>query len=487
MLADRVGRSARPGRRCQQLLAGGMLALAAAGAHGAPPADLVQLVEAYKHEDYSTARRLAGALAELGESRAQALYGDLMRQGKGGERDEARGIGWLLAAADNGAPMVPPEQVGPLRERLLTLPEPRQAEAEDILARYGREPLHQRLLPDDEDLRPCPGLTPPRLHRIDLTEAYPLTALAAQRMADVMLTVQIGADARAREPQVLVVLPNSEEFIGPAVHAVIRGRYEPARLDGQPVGATYLLKLHYRYGRLAMRDRPVPLDQSSVAQLAELAERGSPSAEFALGAAAAVDAQAVHQHPADGIALLLKAAQGGHPGAQYLLAQILYAKGTCRELVKADGWLAAAAARGEPAAQLLKARRLLGGTGDVAGDVQAQIKALLLDAARARSPAASRVAIGLLATSPLPGVRDVAEAAALAADAPVTGYERDPLTWEALAAAHAGGGDFAVAIRFEKRAIEQADGAWRNTDAMRLRLAAYERHEAWTGDLIEPR
>jgi Tfp pilus assembly protein PilF len=102
-------------------------------------------------------------------------------------------------------------------------------------------------------------------------------------------------------------------------------------------------------------------------------------------------------------------------------------------------------------------------------------QAMCLDPVDARTYA---LAGWLLATSAEGGVRDAARALKYARVAcELTGYA-DPRHLETLAAAHAEAGDFAGAVKWQRKALMSMGYAGPEGDAARARLARYEKGEA---------
>jgi TPR repeat protein len=441
----------------------------------AAPADFPAAMKLYQEQDLAAARSALQDLAELGEARAQALLGRMLMQGEGGGIDTATGLGWLMAAAENGSkPMQ--DQVAVLRENIAALPKEQQRAAYDVLTRYGANTLLQQLLPTTKDLTLCAGAQWGKQFE-QVIAVYPRAARFKSQNADVLFQIRVGTDGLAREPEVLAAFPPGEEFVNPAMRAVLLSRFRPATVDGHAVEGFYRYPAKFR-----IQGGGVLWNDSGVTQSVANANAGNPEAQFLVGSAAIVDSQEFHIPYGKALELLVKSAQAGNPHAQYWLGMEFSSRAICGPSEKAARWLDIAARNGEPTAQVRRARKLLAGDNSEAD--RADAKRLLSAAARSDSVFAARQAIGILASTPFDDVRDPALAASVLHDLKVDEYAQDPQTWEAVAAVHAARGEFRDAHYEEDRAIKLAQDYRWNTTAMEERQAAYSAKKPWTGDLL---
>jgi TPR repeat protein len=167
---------------------------------------------------------------------------------------------------------------------------------------------------------------------------------------------------------------------------------------------------------------------------------------------------------------LKAAAKVGHEGAQRRLAWALESgRLGRRDLPEALRWYARAAAKGDPYAQTALAR--LKWTGQGLAQDQTGALTLLRKASAAGYQDAQRALAWHLATAANPELRDGAYARALAE--PLAQASPTASHLAVLAAAHAASGDFAEALRWQKRALASAA----DPQPLQRALLAYERKE----------
>jgi TPR repeat protein len=167
---------------------------------------------------------------------------------------------------------------------------------------------------------------------------------------------------------------------------------------------------------------------------------------------------------------LKTAAKVGHEGAQRRLAWALESgRLGRRDLPEALRWYARAAAKDDPYAQTALARLKWSGQG-LAQD-QTGALTLLRKASAAGYQDAQRALAWHLATAANPELRDGAYARALAE--PLAQASPTASHLAVLAAAHAASGDFAEALRWQKRALASAA----DPQPLQRALLAYERKE----------
>lgn len=96
------------------------------------------------------------SLAELGSPVAQRVLGEALVKGNGLPKDEVSGLGWLLAAQDNGS-----EEVAALIEAVKPgLTEEQRAQAQAYVSQYGREAIAKQLAPVNEGPHSSPSCAP---------------------------------------------------------------------------------------------------------------------------------------------------------------------------------------------------------------------------------------------------------------------------------------------------------------------------------------
>jgi uncharacterized protein len=439
------------------------LALTSALAH----ADFQAALGEYRAGHYDAAHQQFLALAELGDCSSQFNLGAMALKGQGGVPDTGSGVGWLQAAASNGCQQLVGNKLPALTAKL-TPDEARNARA--ILARYGRDALISRgvLNPD----LTCSGTAPPTVLSQPKPE-YPPEG--AHRNAIVIAALTIGADGRARDPEILQSVPD-ERFAASAVAAWLNSVYAPAERNGQAVESRVQAKMLFNYaGAEKLADEPV------FRQARPAANSGDAAAEYLVGLTSTLDGT-LGLSPGQGSDLVLASARDGDPSAQYWVGSQLHTTASCHPHADGDVWLQHAAEGGNAAAQVLLARELLRGGAGAAQITQA--RALLEKAASSESYYVRKHVAALLAASPIEGLRDPPTALSVAHRLAAGPIQSDPQMFEVLAAAHAANGDYHDAVAQQERALEKAKTLGWNTTAMTARLAAYRNHQSWQGDLF---
>ena len=457
------------GNRRAALIAAAMAAalLARAAAASAAPTDFQSALGDYRAGRYDAARTQFLSLAELGNCSAQFNLAAMALHGQGGARDPGSGAGWLQAAAGNGCSDLVAGHLAGLTAKLS--PEEARAAA-DIMARYGPQTLEAQGVVNPEFI--CGDITQPSAVEATAAET-PVAARGRRQPAIVITALTVGADGRARDPEVLFALPG-DPFAAAAVEAWLNSYFTPAQRAGSAVAARLQAKTLFA--------DPAPLADAEVIRKARpAAEAGDPAAAYLVGLTALHDSS-VGISKARAKELLLGAAREGNADAQYWTGSQLRASAACHP--RADGavWLRHAADGGNAAAQLLLAQDLLAGTPSASQTAQA--RALLAQAARADSYYVRKHVVALLATSPLDVVRDPHAALELARQLAAGAIKVDPQMYETVAAAYAANGDFKNAAAQQQLAVQTARGLHWDTRTMAERLEEYRRGTAWRGDLL---
>jgi TonB family protein len=442
-----------------------------------PPvaADFPQAVKDYAAGQYDTAHAEFMTLASLGDVASQFNLGAMAMQGQGGPKDLPTAVGWLTAAADNGSRQLAPEKLAAMRARL-TADEVKTAD--DIAGRFGRANLLKTALPVPPLTARCANLVPAHSPQIPPGE-YPWKGRMGDQNGFVIVQLTIGTDGVPRDPEVLMSVP-SADFSASAINQWMRARFQPATQDGRPVESREAVKTNF-----SMTNGGVLWDMGALKTLRESALTGDPTAQYQIGLAATLDSSlGIPQGQA--YKLLVSAAQGGNPHAQYWAGSRFLTLSNCIGENKSLPWLRAAAAAGDGSAQLALARTLLTGNPNAAQIAEARV--LLQQAAESESYFVQKQVIALLAASPFDALRDPAPARAAAAKLMKSGVEADPQMYEAAAAADAASGDFWAAGNAQWTAVKRAREMHWNTKLMEERLALYRKSRPWTGELfaVEP-
>ncbi|HEV2285998.1 MAG TPA: hypothetical protein VGR80_08145, partial [Steroidobacteraceae bacterium] len=335
---------------------------------------------------------------------------------------------------------------------------------------YGHEALRAQGVV--EPALDCPG----RVAAVALQAPAPeYPGGGKPRNALVVGELTIGVDGYARDPEILLSVPDAA-FVAPAIEAWMHSRFSPATRNGAPVQSRQQVRSLFN---LAGAE---PLWSSGAYKDARAAaDAGDAQAAYLVGVAASADA-ALGLTPARATQLITDAARDGNPGAQYWLALQLRTVRLCHPDNRATTWLEHAAAAGEGAAQLALAAELTAGT--PTGQQVSRARSLLESAAASDSYYVRKHVLALLGASPLPGLRDAARARQLAALLAAGDVQSDPQLFEVLAAADAAGGDVRGAVARQQTAICKAHDLGWDTRALEERLGIYKQGKPWYGDLF---
>ena len=445
-------------------------ALAVSALWGAMPAhaDFQAALSEYNAGRYELAHAHFLALAELGDCSSQFNLAAMALQGQGGPKDAGSGVGWLEAAAANGCEQLVGNKVAGLAAKL-SADESRAAAG--IVARYGRDALHaQGVVNPDFSCReqvPASVLQSP-------TPEYP--RLAGDTHGAIVITeLTIGVDGLARDPEVLLAVPESG-FAAAAIESWLNSRFVPASRGGAPVESRLQAKSRFATGAgsdLAGMD--------AYRSARPRADAGDPQAAYLVGLTASLDASLGISYVRAG-QLLLGAARDGDSHAQYWLGSQLRASAACHGEPNGAVWLRHAADGGSAAAQLLLATDLL--NGDPSAAQAAQARELLERAASADSFYVRKHVVALLAASALDAVRDAGTALAVAVKLAAGEIQSDPQMFEVVGAAYAANAEFRAASAQQRIALRKAQSLGWNTRLMTQRLAAYRDGRPWRGDLL---
>ena len=443
------------------------LAAAAVGVSATAHADFAAALKDYNEGHYDTARTQFLALAELGDCPSQFNLGAMALKGQGAAQDRGAGVGWLQAALSNGCR----QQVGDKLAGLSASLNPEQARAAAaILAQYGHDALQSQgvVSPNFE----CRGLVPASVHDTPAPE-YPHVKAGEAPEGIAITAFTIGVDGYARDPQVLLAVPDSA-FAAAAVEAWLNSRFTPATRGGVAIESRLEAKLRFIGASGNLGGSPV------YKAALPAAAAGDPAAQYLVGLTANEDSSLGIMLARSG-QMLIDAARAGNADAQYWIATQARATSACHPQANGLVWLRHAAEGGNPAAQADYAAELLRGTPTAAQVAQAHT--LLERAALSDNYYARKHAVAMLASSPVEGVRDAAAALSGAQKLLAGDIQSDPQMFEAAAAAYAAGKQYQAAVTQQRSALNKAQALGWNTAAMQQRLGAYRRDSPWVGDL----
>ena len=419
---------------------------------------------------YDAARAEFLALAALGDGNSQYNLGAMTLKGQGGPASKGTGVGWLLAAAENGYQELSADKLHSLKA---SLSEAELHEAQQVLDVYGHEALLRTTLPSGDLV--CPGLAPDRPKPTN----EPLHAFMTTHTALILVEFTVGADGHLRDPELHSAISDmTADALAPLLFELLfRSRWLPLTLNKAPLDRRLTIIVRAYASSDGAKGQVGQMDKLRTA-----AEAGDVDAAYLFAELKSFNGpQAQSNRTRD---FMLIAAQAGHPKAAHEVARRFDGLSLCNKGVdpRKLPWLRYAAAAGEASADLDLAQALLSQT--PSADQLAQVKSLLQGASTSDNFHVKKHAVALLAASPIEGIRAPEAALAAAQSLSKSPIQSDPQMFEAVAAAHAANGDFAQAEAQQQIALTKAEALGWNTRFIEERLDAYHNKRAWYGDVF---
>lgn len=444
-------------------------AFAAAGAG----LTFIEGLKAYQAGDFERARQVFERLAELGHASAQFNLGAMYYRGEGVEKGLVKAYGWFCLASEGGD-----EEAKKLSdliyEKLSPVDQIEAIKLRDSLIRgHGKAALNMSLIPElmQFDLGYC------QLKKVVAPlPQYPPIQARHTREGWVDVEFTIDKSGYVRDLFVVESVPGGS-FSHAAINAMRKHKYAPPLVNGRNS------EVYGHASRVIFKiDMESPLEYEKrldnfFSSLLEKAKTGDPFYQFLYGYAMSSHPRVERINRAETNEWYLKAAQGGYSPAQHALAySLLYGQGCAPDNSKAIEWLTLAAKADYARSQLLLGRILLQmqQTPD-----QAQ-KALFWigKAAEQDFPPALMTLAWLQATNGDEKLRNPGNALKLA-KLVYEDYPDQVRAFETMAAAHAALGDFKKAVKFQKKAIAEAEDLEWSLEQPQLRMDAYSAGKAW--------
>ncbi len=374
---------------------------------------------------------------------------------------------WATLAAENG------EARGRvLADELRPLLAPGSEKiANDIIAPFKPAELDARLMPilaDDAGAEArCGAFKSPHVD-------YPLDAQDRGVEGSVFVSYVAMPDGSARSPRILYALPVGV-FDGTVRRAILHTRFPAVDSGAKPIHCNVLYR--FANGRAAGNsslDAFIRMTRTS-------AEQGDGQAQFLYGMMV-MGLPELNRKQSEAIPWFVKSAQQGLRNAQYLVgSSLLIGMGCQCQESKAEVWLREAAQADQPDAQVTLAAYSLRGDPDAAATHRALV--WLERAAASGHHGGMFYLAGLLAASPIDGVRNPKRSLTLV-DSVRDDWRGDPVGREIRAAALAASGRYVDAVKEEQEAISLAKGLQWDLSPLNERLASYEKHQPWFGNLL---
>jgi hypothetical protein len=442
-------------------------------------ADLAAALAQLESESPETALASLRSLAELGNPAAQRVLGDALLNGKRVTRNDGEGLGWLLAAQENGEAGI----AEPIASALSRLPEEQQTLARTYVERFGKVATSR--LDPVEGAHVAQVLTFEERREIRYLPHLWGRIVKAARIhgwAYAKFTYIVDENGQVRDVLVSDLIPNNALRPTIAEHYRTK-RFNPPKVDGRAVPAAVASGL-----RLKLEATYPPIDDAA-RRLIGPASAGDSVAQCSLGLILPAVEDKSQFSNLDPYSLISSAAASGTDGR----ALYFFADAKAKSRSDATRTLAPDYLVGEARAMLLKSAR--------AGFAPAQL-AVALNSwaekqpegyARARywltvakgMPEADKYMAALLLSHPTDGAADAARARELAMAVTRTGYGRqDPDSWQILAAAEAASGNFGAAIRAQKAAARWARMFGWSTEEFERRLQEYRASRAVQDEIV---
>lgn len=432
-------------------------------------ADLLSAQRAYHDGDFDRAAVDYRDLAELGQPLAQYNLAVMYTKGEGLRQSDLNAYAWAMLSAENG---YAPGKA--LAERLRPSLAPGSEQiAEQIRAPFSPANLRAQLMPSIEeegqaDTARCSALQYPKIE-------YPPEAENRAIQGNVFMEYTVMPDGSGRNPRIIYAVP-LKTFDRSARVGLLHTKFRPAP-GAKPVHCQIMF--HYVAGNQSASD--YPRLQAFVHDTQVKAEANDASAQLLYGMMLVGLPQLKTSHK-DALPWFLKSAQAGVRDAQYEVGSSLMFGWGCRcEDNKGAEWLRRAAEADQPKAQVRLAEYALRGAPDAA---RTDIALRWLERATAHGDREGMFYLAALdATSDEFRIRNPQRSLELLDQAHADSIG-DPTEFEIRAAAQAQLDHFEDAIRSERRAIDAAGKLAWDLAPLRERLARYEAHQGWSGNLL---
>ena len=290
------------------------------------------------------------------------------------------------------------------------------------------------------------------------------------------VVVLVDSSGNGRFAHLIGSLPpkSPPDLAAAALRFARESRYVPGKVDGRPV--TMWKRFFISFGGIRLGHI---FDKRDIDKWLKAARDGDDESIVILNAIHRVDVIGASLTPNESRHFLVRSAFLGDREAQVDLALMLRPS-ECHKRPEVKQVLHDLIWKGNSNAELEEAAAEL-----MSNDFSSyrETSILLHGAANARDPFVQMWAAGILATAPVPEVRD--PEAALATALTLTEAATDPDYAEVVAAAQAASGHFDESIRAQEIALALAKNRRWNVTQIQLRLETYRSRRPWTGYLCD--
>lgn len=438
-------------------------------------------MKVYAAGHFAEAKEAFEALAEVGDRPSLFNLGVMYYRGEVGERDPLTAYALMKMANDGSENKYFSDVIASLLTSFTAVQveqaESRYIELEPI---YSINKINEKIFPIPLDDADCP----PELQPIKkIAPSYPWKENKSLRMGITQAEYTISPNGYPRD--ITIVSSTSKGFSKSTISAIKRWLYKPT-IDGEPIYG-HRMRVIFSFDTKDVRSVKTQQLAKELEELEVSASAGDVIAQFTYGSRLNTfryfkdHFQRLDLQYRTANDWFTKSAKGGFPIAQFEIGRNMIEGRGCKvDKVNGYKWVKAAALGGLPAAQKMVAQAAL-----VASDVpdkQAMAAVNWLRSAVRSGDYPSRLLLAWeLATSDEAALRDGSEALALLAQEKPYSYADDVRVYETKAAAYAESGDFKKAIKFQEKAIDEAeDNDW-NIPMLALRLAFYKNKKPYRG------
>lgn len=434
-------------------------------------------MEFYHAEDYERAYSLFESYAAIGNGGAQFNIAVMHYKGQLQKSDAVKAYAWMALAGETTGEASHVKLSKAIYDKLPTDKKLLATNELDLLrAKYGNDAIASFIKPvllDDED---CTNGVE-KIHHV--TAKYPRRRLNLGKMGIVELEYTIWKDGSVRDVQ--VISSDHKDFTMAAVNAVSQWKYKVPMAMGKPF-TVYNNRLVTRF-ILKGAEGDTKKITDFLDGLKVKAEQGDPVYQYyyaeniAKVTTYAKNLKGFDYQDQDSNKWFYKAAQGGVVEAQYKIGRNQYYGKGCLENKEAGmRWLLKSASGGYAEAQYLMALEFLKDS-DLVYHEDESVMWLESSAAKKFGPAQAKLA-WLYATAKEERFYQPEKSSELL-EQNIEGYYDDIFIYETKAASYAANGEYKKAVKYQEKAISEAEEFDRDLGVLNERLLAYKSGKAW--------
>lgn len=434
-------------------------------------------MELYKAGDYERAYSLFESYASIGNSGAQFNIAVMHYKGQFQEANLVKAYAWMALASETSGEAKSTELSKKIYEALPPEDKPLAIKELEILRdSYGDDAIASFIKPillEDEDCHY--GVE--KIHHV--TAKYPKRRLERREIGIVEVEYTIWKDGSVRDVQ--VISSDHKDFTKAAVKAVLQWKYKTPLINGNP-SIIYKHRLSTRF-ILKNAEGDAKKVVKFLDSLKEKALDGDPVYQYhfaenvAKASTYAKSLKGFDYQDKDSNEWFYKAAQNGVVEAQYKIGRNQYYGQGCFENKEAGmRWLLKSASGGYAEAQYLMALEFLKDP-ELVYHEDESVMWLEEASAKGFGPARAKLA-WIYATAEQDRFYKPQESRALI-DSDIEGYYDDVFLLQTKAASFAAIGKYKKAVKYQKKAISEAENFGRDLVLLNERLSVYKSGKTW--------